>query len=121
MLIDWVADQAAANPAEPLAALWSSLAAQDFRSRLGDLALPVLVTHGELSQLYPPGTGVDLQARIPGSRRILFPRSGHALHLEQPDLFNQALTEFADATTRAGSTTTPVQTDPAQSQGRPST
>ncbi|MDB5460291.1 MAG: bioH [Caulobacteraceae bacterium] len=100
-LIAWMAGQAALNAPGPLADLWRSLVAQDFREDLSGLDLPVLLAHGALSQFYAAETAEDLERRLPRARRVRFEHSGHALHLEEPDRFHQILIEFADALTRA--------------------
>lgn len=55
--------------AEAMAALWESMAGQDFRPVLPAMRLPVLVTWGEASQAYTPETS-------PVSRRHLAERPG---------------------------------------------
>jgi pimeloyl-[acyl-carrier protein] methyl ester esterase len=94
-LIDWVAGEVALNDPRPLAHLWGSLTAQDFRADLQRFDLPTLIIHGARSQLYAADTSLYLEARLPDARRITFERSGHAPHLEEPDRFNRVITEFA--------------------------
>jgi pimeloyl-ACP methyl ester carboxylesterase len=94
-LIDWVTHEVAHNTPEPLSHLWGSLAEQDFREDLAGFELPTLIVHGALSQLYAADTSLFLEARLPDARRICFERSGHAPHLEEPELFNRVVTEFA--------------------------
>ena len=56
---------------------------------------PTLVVHGAHSHLYGADTAGHLVAALPNARAVAFDRSGHAPHLEQPDLFNATLREFA--------------------------
>jgi pimeloyl-ACP methyl ester carboxylesterase len=94
-LIEWMALAVARNAPEPLAHLWGSLAGQDFREALARIRTPTLIAHGALSQLYPAETSLYLEDRLPDARRIAFERSGHAPHLEEPELFNRVVAEFA--------------------------
>ena len=116
-LIAWIAAQAARNQPAPLADLWRSLVAQDFREALGGLDLPALVAHGALSQFYASDTAEDLERRLPQARRVCFEHSGHALHLEEPDRFNRILTQFADSLPRAGQEQTPPNNETASNLG----
>jgi pimeloyl-ACP methyl ester carboxylesterase len=33
---------------------------------------------------------------VPGAKRVVFERTGHVLHMEQPEKFNAAVLEFLD-------------------------
>ena len=101
-LIDFSAGEFARNRPKPLAELWASLAAKDYRETVRGLHLPALVAMGARSQLYTLATGADLTARLPDATQVVFAQSGHALHLEEPERFNTVLAEFADALPRAG-------------------
>jgi pimeloyl-ACP methyl ester carboxylesterase len=92
---DRAASVFAANAPEPIGALWESLVAQDFRALLPSIRQPTLVVHGAHSHLYGVDTASHLAAALPNARAVEFGRSGHAPHLEQPDLFNAALRDFA--------------------------
>lgn len=94
-LYDWVANEIAANDGRAMAALWRSMAEQDFRSLLPRLDLPVLLLHGGDSQLYAPTVHQWMADRIPNARRVCLERAGHTPHLECPAEFNAALTAFA--------------------------
>ena len=91
----WAEAEVAASDPVAMARLWASLTAQDFRQLLPGLTLPVLVAHGKLSRLYPEGTAPALASLLPHALTVGFERSGHAPHLEEPDLFNSTLTRFA--------------------------
>ncbi len=94
-LLSWAAAEIAANDGRAMAALWQSMAAQDFRWLLPELRIPVLLLHGGDSQLYGREVHKWMAARIPDARRVCLERAGHAPHLECPDEFNAALTAFA--------------------------
>jgi pimeloyl-ACP methyl ester carboxylesterase len=87
-----------------LASLRAIFAGWGVADRLGDIHCPVLViaadqdyTPVELKQAY-----VD---RLPDARMVVIPNSRHAVPMEKPDEFNQALADFlAPLTTRADAT-----------------
>ncbi|MDE2134919.1 MAG: alpha/beta hydrolase [Alphaproteobacteria bacterium] len=101
-LIERAAVEMAANAAGAMADLWASMVAQDYRTALRSIPVPALIAHGALSQLYPAQTAEYLSAQIPNAHRIVFPRSGHAPHLEEPERFNLAIEEFAASLVGAG-------------------
>jgi pimeloyl-ACP methyl ester carboxylesterase len=85
----------AANDPAAIGALWESLVREDFRPLLASIRQPTLVVHGAHSHLYGADTAGHLVDALPRARAMTFERSGHAPHLEQPELFNAALREFA--------------------------
>ena len=100
-LADWASFEFARNDPDTIAALWASLVRQDVRTLLERIQHPTLVVHGAQSRLYGEDTADHLVAALPNARAVRFDRSGHAPHLEQPELFNQSLTDFADRLFRA--------------------
>lgn len=85
----------AANDPAAIGALWESLVEEDFRPLLPSIGQPTLVVHGTKSHLYGADTAGHLVAALPNARAVAFDRSGHAPHLEQPELFNATIREFA--------------------------
>jgi pimeloyl-[acyl-carrier protein] methyl ester esterase len=53
------------------------------------------VIHGARSHLYGADTADHLAAALPDARTLRFERSGHAPQIEEPELFNQAIHDFA--------------------------
>lgn len=94
-LAAWAGEEFARNDPEAIAALWSSLVAEDLRPLLAGIEQPTLVVHGSHSHLYGARTAEDLTHALPNARAIAFGRSGHAPHLEEPELFNSTLRQFA--------------------------
>lgn len=90
----WAGTEIATNAASAMAALWASMAERDYRWLMPKLDLPVLVLHGEDSQLYDPAVSRWLEATIPGARRHGIIGAGHAPHLERPEDYNAALGAF---------------------------
>jgi len=94
-LAEWAAAEFARNDPAAIGATWQSLVRQDFRPLLAGIRQPTLVVHGARSHLYGPDTADHLVAALPNASVLRFESSGHAPHIEQPDLFNAALCDFA--------------------------
>ena len=97
-LVDWIVEETENNHPESMARLWKSIGNQDFRNDLARQRLPALVTYGMLSQLYPPEASEWVARNMPNARRVGFTNSGHAPHLEEPELFNREIETFAEQT-----------------------
>jgi pimeloyl-ACP methyl ester carboxylesterase len=54
-----------------------------------------LIVHGAHSHLYGSDTADHLAAALPNATSVQFERSGHSPHIEEPELFNQTLRDFA--------------------------
>jgi pimeloyl-ACP methyl ester carboxylesterase len=94
-LAGWAGEEFARNDRQAMNALWASLVEQDVRPLLGRITQPTLVVHGANSQLYGSGTADYLVQALADARAVQFDRSGHAPHLEQPELFNRTIRNFA--------------------------
>jgi pimeloyl-ACP methyl ester carboxylesterase len=92
---DRAASAFAANDPAAIGALWESLVEEDFRPLLPSIRQPTLIVHGAHSHLYGADTAGHLVAALANARAVAFERSGHAPHLEQPELFNATIREFA--------------------------
>jgi pimeloyl-ACP methyl ester carboxylesterase len=62
-------------------------------SSLGSVAVPTLVVVGADDHDFLAGSEY-MASRIPGARKIVLPDAGHAANLDQPALFDAAVTEF---------------------------
>jgi pimeloyl-[acyl-carrier protein] methyl ester esterase len=60
----------------------SYLEASDFRSKLDQIETPCLLMHGALDKVIPPEHSNYMSVRIPHSRQLSFPQSGHLLFLD---------------------------------------
>ena len=68
--------------------------AQPYRlDRLGELSVPSLFIAGQDDTKFS-ATARQMHAAVPGSRLCIVPESGHAVHLEQPDIFNRTVLDF---------------------------
>jgi pimeloyl-[acyl-carrier protein] methyl ester esterase len=83
------------NEPQSMAAVWQQMVEQDFRAVLPGIRMPALVVAGAQSQLYGVAAAEWVAAQMPHAQLAVFGGSGHAPHLEQPEDFNQALSEFA--------------------------
>ena len=65
----------------------------DLQPQLADIKIPVLVMTGDEDDpcIQP---SLFIKESIPGAGLIMFPRSGHAINLEEPQLFNTSVFEF---------------------------
>jgi len=95
-LADWASLEFARNDAGAIASIWASLIRQDVRALLDRIQHPTLIVHGGRSELYGDDTASHLVAALPHARAVRFENSGHAPHLEEPELFNATLKDFAD-------------------------
>ena len=94
-LAAWAGEEFARNDPAAIAGLWESLVAEDLRPLLPAIRQPTLVVHGGQSHLYGEGTADHLVAALPHARAVRFECSGHAPHLEEPELFNRTIRDFA--------------------------
>lgn len=97
-------EHALALPAEKLAALWESMAIQDFWRFLPSLNIPLLAIHGAHSQLYEVATGKYIAEAAPKGQLAIIDQAGHAPHLENPVAFNSHLVRFAEELSATGAT-----------------
>ena len=98
---DWASFEFARNDPDKIGALWVSLMKEDFRPLLGRIGHPTLIVHGAYSHLYDAATAEHLACALPNATSLRFADSGHAPHIEQPELFNRTIREFADGLSRA--------------------
>ncbi len=68
----------------------------DTWDRLPELGMPVLVLHGTLDEVMPPGNGELLAQRIPNARLVLLDGLGHMFFHEDPDRSARAILDFLD-------------------------
>lgn len=108
-LVEDVRDRLSRRDPAAMADLWTSMAKQDVRADLPAMNLPVLVTYGERSQAYGPETSRFLVETLPDATQRAFARSGHAPHLEEPEEFARAVSDFARRVTSRRSTKQSVE------------
>ena len=64
------------------------------RDRLPEIACPTLVVWGADDPMVPLRHAFEYEDLIPDARAVVFPRTGHAPMLEEPERFNAALLGF---------------------------
>lgn len=92
--LPWLYEEARKNKAWVIAAFWISMAIQDYRPLLKNIDVPCLITYGEESNYYPPENHLYMAGQIPNARVMEFRGCGHALHIQDPELFNNAVIDF---------------------------
>jgi 3-oxoadipate enol-lactonase len=86
--------QTARNHPAAYAAAARAMSDYHWTDELARIAAPVLILQGLADQLTPPGGSVKMHRRLPASRLLMIPDTGHSLPIEQPDLFTTALLAF---------------------------
>ncbi|MFD5574775.1 alpha/beta fold hydrolase [Streptomyces cadmiisoli] len=70
----------------------------DDRADLGSLTVPTLVVVGRHDVICGVRWAEELHRRIPGSQLLVLEQSGHFGHIEEPEAFSRAVTDFVTAT-----------------------
>jgi proline iminopeptidase len=70
-----------------------NLVSVEYADRLGALKVPTLILVGDHDQV-DPSISKDMQSRVPGSKLVVLPESGHMTFVDQPELFRKAVDEF---------------------------
>ncbi|GAA2422570.1 alpha/beta fold hydrolase [Actinomadura vinacea] len=86
------------------AAAWAQRAMagrDDSFGALRELRVPALVMVGDEDVIATEGDARAMAEAMPNAELMVIPRAGHLCAVEQPDLFNQAVAEFATALARA--------------------
>ena len=61
---------------------------------LATIHVPTLIVVGDEDTLTPPAAAEEMHRGIAGSQLVRIPQAGHLSNLEQPDLFNAAVSAF---------------------------
>ncbi len=77
---------------EALRAVFNALEQKNLTPRLGELQRPVLVINGEFDGAKP--RSIEMSQKIKEAEHLTIPASGHACCLEQPALFDEAVSAF---------------------------
>ena len=89
--------------APPIAAAWAQRAMAgrpDSLGALADFRAPTLVLQGAEDAIVTEDDARAMTEALPNAELIMIPGSGHLAAVEQPELFNDAVTEFGAALTR---------------------
>jgi 3-oxoadipate enol-lactonase len=72
------------------------------RKKLKDIHVPITVVSGRDDKTVGLAIQNELARQITGAKHIIIPDSGHAVIVDQPDLFNRALLEFMNQSSMLG-------------------
>jgi proline iminopeptidase len=70
-----------------------NLASVEYEDRLPTIHVPTLITVGDHDES-DPSLARTMNEKIPGSKLVIFPESGHMTLIDQPDMFNAAVNDF---------------------------
>jgi len=84
------------NQADPKGyrAAMRALGRFDVVSRLNEIKTPTLVITGDRDTTVPLPLQQNLVQRIANARHAVIPNAGHAVSVEQPQIFNETLLQF---------------------------
>jgi pimeloyl-ACP methyl ester carboxylesterase len=66
----------------------------DFRDRLDDVKVPVLLVWGREDNLVPVQDADEFERLIPDARKVILDDTGHVPMLERPETFNELVVDF---------------------------
>jgi len=70
-----------------------NLTSVEYADRLPTIKVPTLITAGDHDES-DPSIARDMHQRIPGSKLVIYPQSGHMTFVDQPVMFIQSVEEF---------------------------
>jgi 3-oxoadipate enol-lactonase len=81
------------SPAGYAAQLQGILGWEAYR-RLGQIAAPTVVIHGESDRLIPPGNAKLIAERIPGAKLVMIPHASHLFLTDQTEVSHHVILQF---------------------------
>jgi pimeloyl-ACP methyl ester carboxylesterase len=81
------------SPAGYAAQLQGILGWEAYR-RLGQIAAPTVVIHGESDRLIPPGNAKLIAQRIPGAKLVMIPHASHLFLTDQTEVSHHVILQF---------------------------
>ena len=70
------------------------IAKLDFRTKLKNLAMPILIIEGRFDRVAVPKFSVKYQEYVPQAKFVMFEKSGHNPYVEEKDKYFELLNEF---------------------------
>ncbi len=70
-----------------------NLKSVEYGDRLPSIKVPTLITVGDHDEC-APSLSEEMHTAIPGSKLVVFPKSGHMTFVDQPNRFNRAVDDF---------------------------
>jgi len=74
--------------------LWHTVVFENLFKDLDCISVPTLIIHGSYDSLVPLDLAKRAASKIPNSRLVLIEKAGHFPMIEQPNLFNQTVSQF---------------------------
>nr|WP_321514387.1 alpha/beta hydrolase [uncultured Pseudodesulfovibrio sp.] len=97
--LNWMQREQLKPVPQNAAAIYEDYVNRDYTPILPTITCPALVVYGRSRHMcYGPSTGRYVAGSIPDSRFVILDKSGHLPFYEEPDLFNEALTNFIHQT-----------------------
>jgi 3-oxoadipate enol-lactonase len=84
------------TPVAGFAGCCDAIAKIDVLDRLPEIDCPALVIVGDQDHGTPPEMARQIHAKLRGSELLIIPSAAHLSNVEQPVVFNQAVTRFLD-------------------------
>lgn len=94
--IDMAVEESLKLPTRVWKAILIEFMDDDFSDRLGDILVPTLLIWGDQDALFSRADEEAILAAVPGSRLIVYPGTGHAVHWEQPARAASDVIAFVD-------------------------
>jgi len=66
----------------------------DIRSKLCEISTPTLILAGVADWVTPPKYSLELHLLIPNSKLVIFEKSGHSIHKDEPEKFLKEIKTF---------------------------
>ena len=95
--LDAVVRESLKVPARVWRATFAGFLEADFSAQLGRIEAPTLIVWGDRDALCARNEQEALAAAIAGSRLVVYPGAGHALHWEEPERFAADLVAFTES------------------------
>src|SRR5664279_2398810 len=70
-----------------------NLKSVEYTDKLSAIKVPTLITAGDNDEC-DPSLSKEMNSKIPGSKLVIFPKSGHMTFVDQPSLFITTINEF---------------------------
>ena len=93
-VLNWAIGEALKSSSNVMIRMWISMSSKDYLPVLKNILISTLITYGEESIFYPPENSEYMHKEIVDSNLLPFPKCGHALFIENPQMFNEELTKF---------------------------
>lgn len=100
--LETVVEESRKAPARVWKAALEGLMESDNSAELGKIKAPTLIVWGDRDTYCPQSDQEALRAAIPGSRLLVYPGAGHALHWEHPERFAADMVSFTRSRAHAG-------------------